>query len=115
MPKAAADHTPIAFVSPLHNLALGEIVDRLGHVKAEAAEIKAREDTLKAELIARGISSAEGALFRAALSEATRWTLDVERVRREMGEGWCLARSKVAAVTTVRVSARTAGAKRQAA
>jgi hypothetical protein len=111
MPKAAADHTPIAFVSPLHSLALGEIVDRLGHVKAEAAEIKAREDVLKAELIARGISDAEGALFRVTISEATRWTLDADGIRREMGEGWCLARSKVASVTTVRVSARTGSRK----
>ncbi|MGO8915277.1 MAG: hypothetical protein ACLQJR_05165 [Stellaceae bacterium] len=113
MPKAGADHTPIALVSPLHNLALDEVVDQLGHVKAEAAEIKSREDTLKAELVARGVTEAEGALFRATVSEGTRWTLDTQRVREDMGELWTLARSKVSAVTTVRVSART-GAKRAA-
>ncbi len=58
-------------------------------------------------MIARGLPEAEGALFRVTVSQGTRWTLDVERVRSEMGEGWCNERSKVAAVTTVRVSART--------
>jgi hypothetical protein len=114
MPKASADHTPIALVSPLHNLALGEIVDQLGHVKAEAAEIKAREDALRAELIARGIPEAEGMLFRATISEASRWTLDAERIRAEFGDAWCTAHSKVATVVSVRVSART-GATRAAA
>jgi hypothetical protein len=94
-------------VSLFHNLSLGEIADQLGHVKAEAAEIKAREDALRAELVVRRVSEAEGALFRATLTEATRWTLDAARIREEMGEAWALARSKVAAVTTLRVVART--------
>jgi len=64
-------------------------------------------------LIARGLPEAEGALFRATVSQSARWTLDVERVMAEMGDGWCDARSKVAAVTTVRISART-GARRAA-
>jgi hypothetical protein len=113
MPKAKPDDTPIALVSPLSNLSVGEIVDHLGHVKAEAAEVKAREEQLKAELIARGVSEAEGMLFRAVVTEATRWTLDADRIRSEMGEAWCNARSKVSSVTTLRVSART-GAKRAA-
>jgi hypothetical protein len=107
MPKASADHTPIPLVSPLHNLSLGEIVDQLGHAKAEAAEIKAREDALKAELIARGVTECEGMLFRATVSEAARWTLDATAIRAEMGDAWCDKRSKVASVTSVRVSART--------
>ena len=103
MPKAAAHSTTVSF---FHNLTTGELVDQLGHAKAEAAEIKAREDALKAELIARGIDEAEGILFRGTVTAATRWTLDAEAVRAEMGESWCTARSKVSPVTTVRVSAR---------
>jgi hypothetical protein len=72
-------------VSLFHNLSTGELADQLGHVKAEAAEIKAREDALRGELIARGVSEAEGALFRATITEATRWTLDAARIREEMG------------------------------
>ena len=44
----------------MHNLSAGDLADALGRVKAEAAEIKAREDLLKAELTARGVSEAEG-------------------------------------------------------
>jgi hypothetical protein len=99
---------------PLHNLALGEIVDQLGRVKAEAAEIKAREDLLKAELAARDMREAEGDLFRATVTVASRWTLDAERVKAELGESWYLARCKIGSVTTVRVTART-GATRAAA
>jgi hypothetical protein len=105
MPKATGDITPI---TTLHNLPLGEIVDQLGRTKADAAEIKAREDLLKAELIVRGVTEAEGELFRASVTEASRWTLDVKA---EFGESWYLARCKIGSVTTVRVSARTGARK----
>jgi hypothetical protein len=94
-------------ITTLHNLSVGEIADQLGHTKAEAAEIKAREDALKAELIARGVTEAEGALFRATVSEATRWTLDAARIKEEMGELWSVAHSKVSTVSSLRVTART--------
>jgi hypothetical protein len=105
MPKAVAHSTQP--VSLFHNLCLGELVDQLGHIKAEAAEIAAREQALRSELIARGVCEAEGVLFRASLSESTRWTLDATRIREEMGELWCTSHSKVATVTTLRVTART--------
>jgi hypothetical protein len=104
MPKANADLTPLR---PLHNLPLGEIVDQLGLVKVAAAEIEAREKTLKAELAARDVREADGALFHVKITEAARWTIDTSRVREEMGESWVVARSKVASVTSVRVTART--------
>jgi hypothetical protein len=94
-------------LSIFDNLSIGELVDQLGHAKAEAAEIKAREDGLKAALIARGITEAEGMLFRATVSEALRETLDSEKIKAEMGPSWCALHSKIAVVTTVRVNART--------
>jgi hypothetical protein len=105
MPKAAANST--SPVSLFHNLSAGELADQLGHAKAELAEAKAREDALRAELIARGITEAEGVLFRASLSESTRWTLDSARIREEMGELWCTSHSRVSSVVTLRVTART--------
>jgi hypothetical protein len=105
MAKAASQSTQVT--SLFHNLSIGEIVDALGHAKAEAAEVKAREDALRAELIARGITEAEGVLFRASISESTRWNLDAQRIREEMGELWTTAHSKVCSVTTLRVTART--------
>ena len=111
MPKATGHLTSVPSVSPLHNLSAGDLVDQLGSLKADLADLKAREDTLRAELISRKLSEAEGALFRGTISEGTRWTLDTDRVKSEMGEAWCTARSRVAAVTTVRVSARTGSRK----
>jgi hypothetical protein len=105
MPKATADLTLI--ITTLHNLPLAEIVDQLGLVKVGAAEIEARERTLKAELAVRGVTSADGALFQVNVTTASRWTIDTSRVREEMGESWVVARSKVASVTSVRVTART--------
>jgi hypothetical protein len=103
MPKAISHLTR---VSLFHNLSIGELVDQLGHVKAEAAEIKAREDALRAELIAREVTEAEGLLFRATVSEATRWTLDSEAVKAEMGHAWYQARCNIGACVTVRISSR---------
>jgi hypothetical protein len=64
-PKAANHSTQAT--SLFHNLSTGELADQLGHLKAEAAEVKAREDALRAELIARGVSDAKGLLFRATI------------------------------------------------
>jgi hypothetical protein len=107
MPKANANLTAIPSVSPLHNLSAGDLADELGALKADIADLKAREDALRAELINRGLPEAEGSLFRATVTEALRQSLDTERVRNEMGTAWCDARSKVAIVTTVRINART--------
>jgi hypothetical protein len=104
MPKATVNSTSTPSI--FDNLSIGEIVDQLGHVKAEAAEIKAREDALKAALTAKGVTEAEGMLFRATVSEALREALDSDKIREEMGPSWCSLHSKIAVVTTVRVNAR---------
>jgi len=111
MPKATGHLTPVPSVSPLHNLSAGDLVDPLGSLKADLADLKAREDALRAELISRKLPEAEGALFRATVTEAARWTLDVDRVKAEMGEDWYTARCKVGTATTVRVCARTGARK----
>ena len=104
---AKATVNPTSTPSIFDNLSIGEIVDQLGHAKAEAAEIKVREDALKAALISKGATEAEGMLFRATVSEALRETLDSDKIHEEMGPSWCSLHSKIAVVTTVRVNART--------
>ncbi|HLJ18974.1 MAG TPA: hypothetical protein VKU84_02185 [Stellaceae bacterium] len=93
--------------STLHNYSAGDLVDELGALKADLANLKSREDAIRAELIGRGVTEAEGALFRATITEATRWTLDTDRVKAEMGQAWYEGRCKIGTATTVRVSART--------
>ena len=85
MPKATGHLTSISSVSPFHNLSAGDLADELGAIKSDLADLKAREDALRAELISRKLPEAEGALFRATITEATRWTLDTDRVKSEMG------------------------------
>jgi hypothetical protein len=46
-------------------------------------------------------------LFRVTVTQGTRWTLDAERIKAELGELWTVAHSKVSTVTTLRVTART--------
>lgn len=57
---------------------LPAIVDRLGTLKAAAAEIASEEEILKGELILAGLPTIEGRLFRATVShcpgrEITDW------------------------------------------
>jgi hypothetical protein len=104
MDTAVCNLTP---PSPFHNLCIGEIVDQLGHAKAALADAHAAESALKAELIARGVTEAEGALFRATVTSGSRWTLNADAIRKELGELWVVSHSKVTTVTTVRVAART--------
>ncbi len=114
MPQATAILTPLPSVSPFHNLTVGALVDRLGALKAQLADLKETEEALRGELIARKVEAAEGDLFRATVTEALRETLDTERVREELGSHWWSSHCRISVTTTVRVSART-GARRVAA
>ena len=102
MPKA----TRILPPSPYHNISAGDLVDELGTLKAHIADLEAREKLLRAELIDRRTTCAEGSVYSATITEAVRWTLDSKAVRAEMGDGWYDARCRQSLVTTVAVKAR---------
>jgi len=61
----------------------------LGQLSAEIAELEGRRQAFREELIRRGVSEVEGALFRATVSEAVRWTIDSAKVKAEMGVVVC--------------------------
>ena len=103
MPKATA------IISQFDNLPVVEIVDQLGSVKAEIADLEARE--LRAELLKRCVIEAEGAQYAAAVTQAVRWTLDTKSVRAEMGDVWFDRRCQQSLVTTVTVAARAVSPK----
>ena len=91
------------------------IVDRLGDIKAQIADLKRIEADLAQRLIDSGDAVIEGRWFRATVSEvAERETLDVKAAEaklRELGvDGrWFNKHRKVAkGYTTVRVASRKA-------
>jgi hypothetical protein len=106
MPKATAQ----IITRSLHNLALPALVDELGDLKAQIAELETREKGLREELIARGSATAEGQSYSASITEAVRWTLDAKVVRSEMGDAWWNERCRQAVVTTVAVKPRVVSA-----
>src|ERR1700687_3903799 len=85
MPKAVAN---ISSLSVYHNHSAGDLADQLGTLKAEIAGLEDREKSLRDELIRRGGAEIEGAVYRATISDAVRWTLDAKAVRGEMGDAW---------------------------
>ena len=109
MPKATA------ILSPFHNLSAGDLADRLGTLKAEIAELEAREKALRDELIRRGVPEAIGSLYDATISATVRWTLDTKAVKAEMGSKWWDARCRQSLVTTVAMKARAVVAEKLAA
>src|ERR1700687_3080717 len=108
MPKATAN---IVSVSPYHNHSTGDLADELGRLAFEIAELEGRRKAFREEMIRRGVAEAEGAAFRATVSDAVRWTIDSAKVRAEMGESWWDARCRQSLVTTVAVKALVASAK----
>src|SRR5712672_4358252 len=78
MPKA------IPIISAFHNLSAGDLADEHGQLCAQIADLETRKRTIAGEVIRRGVSEAEGALFRSiVISEAMVCTLDRPGVERE--------------------------------
>lgn len=94
---------------------IASIVDELGLLKAQMADLADREKSLKSHLIACGRSECDGSMFRATVSRADRVTLDSNAVRSVLGEELCRQFEKRSEVVTVRVVARTQTSKSRAA
>jgi hypothetical protein len=100
MPKATV------ILSPFHNLSAGDLVDQLGKLKAQIADLETREKALRGALIARCTTAAEGSLYCATITDAVRWTLDTKAVKAEMGATWYDAHCRQSVVTTVATKPR---------
>lgn len=88
------------------NRKLARLVDELGALKAQLAELSRREEEIKSTLKATGLAVVEGNLFDASVSTCDREILDrasVEAVLAPEAFKKCL---KTSTVTTVRVVAR---------
>src|SRR5262249_26195221 len=83
MPKA------IPILSQFHNLSAGDLADDHGQICAQIVDLETRKRTIAGELIRRGVTEAEGALFRSlVVAETMVTTLDRHGIEKEMGEAW---------------------------
>src|SRR5438105_11636434 len=83
MPKA------IPIISAFHNLSAGDLADEHGQLCAKIADLETRKRTVAGELIRRGVSEAEGALFRSlGVAETMVSALDRQGIGKAMGEEW---------------------------
>ena len=87
----------------------GNLVDELGALKAQIAELTAREKEITSLLKASNEAAIDGDLFRATVSDSERETLDTKALRRDYPE-IAAEYVKTTHVTTVRVGARVKAA-----
>ncbi len=89
-------------------------VDQLGAIQAQIAELREAEKQLKGEIFASG--DTEGELFKAAIIEAERRTVDWKAVAAKLNPSHQLVRahSKTTTVTSIKVTARSTAARRAA-
>jgi hypothetical protein len=95
-----ANHTPAA---------LAQLVDELAAIRAQIADLKATEETYRAELIAAGVTEADGTLHRVTISQTSRSVTDWQTIAEkfEPSRQLIAAHTKQTAPTfTVRITAR---------
>jgi hypothetical protein len=82
------------------------IVDELGALKAQIADLTTKEGKLKKALSESGYAEIEGALFRATVTWTERATLDPDMVRSILTEEQQRDCTRVTEIKAVRVVAR---------
>jgi hypothetical protein len=89
---------------PMSNTAL---IDSFGILKAQIADLEAKEKDLRNKLIAEfGEGAFEGAFFRVTISKTVRETLDMGAVRKHLSRQFIKANTKETEVTIVKAGAR---------
>ena len=88
---------------------LTAIVDGLADIRAQIADLKEREDTYKAALIAAGHKAIDGTAHRVTISQTSRTITDWETIARRFNPSHQLIAAnttQTAPTFTVRVTAR---------
>lgn len=81
------------------------MVDELGLICAQEAELERRAKTIKAKLIASGKPAIDGKLYRATVSKYTQARLDMDAVRAKLSAQFMNAHTNETEVTKVLVKA----------
>jgi len=92
------------------------VVDELGMIQAQIAELRKTEAELKAALIGSGEHKIEGALFNATVVEATRKITDWKKIAIKLGASVQMIRgnTKLSESISVRVTARATDSRKAA-
>jgi hypothetical protein len=88
---------------------LAQLVDELAAIRADLADLKATEEAYRAELIAAGVTEADGTLHRVTISQTTRSITDWQTIAEkfEPSRQLIAAHTKQSAPSfTVRITAR---------
>ena len=85
---------------------LSKLIDDLGILKAQIAELERQEKALKDALGDLGPGAYEGDVFRLSIAESERETLDMKAVRAHLSRQFIAAHTNVTPVRTLRVVAR---------
>ena len=85
---------------------LTALIDQFGVLKAQLADLAKQEKALKAALADLAPGAYEGELFRLAVSESVRCTLDMDAVREKLSPQFIAAHTNETNVRTLKVSAR---------
>jgi hypothetical protein len=87
---------------------VGDLIDELGTVNAELADLEKRKERLRDALIAAGVSEGEGTLFRATVSHAEVSRVDWKAVaeKLEPSRQLIVAHTSVVPRVTVKVVSR---------
>lgn len=86
---------------------LAKLIDDLGHLKAQIAELTLQEKAIKTALEDLDTGAYEGELFRLSISETVRKTLDMDAVREKLSPQFIAAHTNETPVRTLKVSARS--------
>jgi hypothetical protein len=89
---------------------LARIIDDLGILKAQIADLAKQEKALKDALADLDPGTYAGEVFQLSISQSERETIDQDAVRAAMSRQWLAAHTKVTPVRTLKVAARSAKA-----
>jgi hypothetical protein len=86
---------------------LAKLIDDLGLLRAQKAEIELAEKALKQALADLAPGAYEGEVFRLSVVESERETLDMAAVREHLSRQFIAAHTNVTSVRTLKVAARS--------
>lgn len=86
----------------LDNTPIEDIIDEFGSLKELEKDAKERLEILRAELLRRGTTYAQGHKYDVTVTNSSRSILPIDRVRSDMGEQWVDERLVKTGVTTVK-------------